>query len=296
MTSTVPPVSNAERSTRFQLDGAHLAAAAGVAYAIGYVISNVYFARFSILRTDLLRGRYVGAAALFLLVTLIAFAFGHFLVRSRSLLRGKKAFGRLGPTATTLLLGLLIALFWLVILSRFMVDTESPLSPHVVGYFLFGVGAGAACAMAPRAAKLENASDHGPEIQGLILATAIILTLMGAGYFGLAIYPRVLPAFGGSAAWRATIHVSSTNLPSRVLQNPDTAQGASITSGIIIDRSDEYLSAILCTGSSATASATRIELPLQEVRSIELHEVVALTRGWRWIERSACAYYELHGH
>src|SRR4051812_3250377 len=55
----------AKPSVAWNLDAAHVTVASALLYVIGFVTSNAYFGRYELLRSELLRARYLSAAVLF---------------------------------------------------------------------------------------------------------------------------------------------------------------------------------------------------------------------------------------
>jgi hypothetical protein len=257
-----------------RLDAAHITLALGLLYAVGFVVANAHFGRYELPRIELLRARYLAAAALFLLCSAIPFATGLFLsrsLRSRApgggpverglVLTETEAFAMGAETFWTWVLGALG--FYLLIVTRFAV-TVTTAPGAITLYFMAAVMASWQVCDSLVGGSASESSQAWPSAvlpQRVILVCVWSILLMSL--FTVFVYPAIKPELGGGAVWKA-----------RLIWRTDADSVArSAASGIvaIVDRDQNDVAVIAC---SSTGAPTILSVAAADVRSIRLGERV----------------------
>jgi len=249
--------------------------AAATLYVLGFVIANVYYASYEIVRLEFFRARYVAAALLFVFTALfpgwMGWQIGAQFRRSEPKPRRER---RTIAAIQLLLMSLVTAAMIHFILIAIGIGV-TPFS----GIFLFAflvectfatVGSGAA-KVARSSARLEvlHMSAGRPMIVGLAMVIA-------GGLFGRWIYPHVSPAYGGGAANLARIDVVPGTLSTQLQSELDRPV-------VVIDRDEQIVDLVAC--SDSISKITRpISLSSLNVRAIILGGLVSLPDA----ERQLC--------
>jgi hypothetical protein len=277
------PEVNAPRRAWPNLDAAHLTHAFAGLYVIGFIVSNVHFAQYQLLRFELLRSRYLAAGLLFFVLSAVPAGFEIFLsVALRSTADSTVGFstpGRIlretevwamgcGHAVAFSALGLMLysvlavqislpSRSWLALAAYFAM---TGLISWYLGDFFFAT-----------AAVPAGHSQVWPStrLAQSIWAPVVWLVALPAA-FGKLVYDTVRPEFGGGAVWVARVAWRETA--------PPAVRGLAPGIVAVVDRNDATLTLLACnppTGRERTPPRV-VTVAASEVVGLELVGVVAL--------------------
>ena len=224
-------------------EGGRVAAAIGLLYAGGFIVSNAHYARYELVRFDLVRGRYVAAALLMLAVAAFPAGIAGKIFHNRSWrkLHGSTEKDRLrewlGPmpmtiwvltVAITVALGLLLTQAWVGEAWR------ASLWIFVVASCLYG-------AMLGRfAAENRSRTPHLPALDVRRYGLTFVMFWYALAFqFGRGVYPYLSPAIGGGAATIGRVTVTGGAVPEGL--HAELEQRVAI-----LDRDGDVLNVLVC--------------------------------------------------
>jgi hypothetical protein len=268
------------------LNAVHVTVAVALLYSVGFTISNSHFARFELLRPEILRARYLAAAVLFMGSAALPSAVGVLLssgLRRRPATKEDTLFAndtpaiRLGDSELWAigcipilgLVGIDFALY-LGFLTRATVGGWGSVLPHIMFF--------AAATMATwYSADFALGGTHSglagfwpstrPTMAALlVLMSGFVLPIL----FGQLIYGHVRPEYGGGAVWAAVMNSrDGTPFPA----------GASDTV-VIIDRDERSVNVVACYRQAREKAPSRMPIAVaaSEIAAVRLVRLVALDR------------------
>jgi hypothetical protein len=225
------------------LDAVHLTAGVAFLYVLGFVISNSHLGRFDLISPLPLQIRYVSAALLYIAFFTVPFALGFILSRGGfpelELDVSPITLPVVGWNLAVLLMSVVppYLIFWSpgVAVVRFERISSLILAELSLGMLFFGIRLGrdtVSVSLTERDLNIQTASRY------LLGGLFLVLFCFHATLFGRDVYPRISPAYGGGALWRATV----------LRWDSTTEEYDKTTEVILLDRSDERLSVVMCSG------------------------------------------------
>jgi hypothetical protein len=245
-----------DSSTRLLLLG-------GMLYILGFIVSNAFYGRFQVISFEILQGRYVAAALLFLIFTSIPYLGGVVLAaeisdRFREPSEKRTRREKTIPVLVSVFTLILAAFVTIMVGNLISVRGDATTLLGFISYFLVTAFIGFLVTFAP----IRTGASY---LALLVLPLAhLMLPIVLSSYFGLRVYPTISPIYGGGGVWLATVHLrDDTGLPVSVRTRLDGEVP-------LIQKDREEVVVLLCT----RVSSERIEY---RPTSIALHEVAAIS-------------------
>ena len=246
--------------------------AAGTLYVLGFVITNVFYASYEIVRFEFFRGRYVAAALLFVCAALlpgwIGWQIGAQFRRSEPMSRRER---RQTATIQLSLTSIIVAAIICFILVAVGIGTAPVISVLSFALLIESIFA----TIGSSAVKIGRSSSrvavrHMSAGRPIIVVLAMLVT---AAIFGRWIYPDISPAFGGGAVNIARIEAVPGTLSQQLQVELDRPV-------VVIDRDDQVVDIVACSDSVAK-SVQPISVSSVNVRAIRLGGLVSLAQAKR---------------
>jgi hypothetical protein len=220
-------------------------------YAIGFIVCNSAFGKIDPAGVDLAPIRFIGAAILLVVSTVVPVVLGY---TSASLLSWRSVL----MSALWILTVIIGLAMWIFV---FSVVAVSKIHFFVYyGYWCSGV-----CFLT-FAIRLTNKEKNRVQM-GAALG---FLALMGAYVFGLLVYPIVSSSFGGGAVWLATVRMKT--------ESPDNIQlGELLKADVPLLRyGPETVTVLSCSGSLQDWSCKAVLIPRDQVSYLVVHKEIAM--------------------
>ena len=223
-------------------------------YVAGYVVANTHYARYESLRPNLLNSRYIAAGLLWALFTCIPILFAvvtvgyvrvHWAARDRI---------KAGFSALTLPL---LSAGYAYSLMDVLGAKTSPLSA-----ILYGVGCYLTAVAWLGTSLIPSDWDSGaPDADRAFRTTRyFVAPIVAWALFGLTVYPRILPQFGGAAA-----HMMRLQLEPRELQ---AAVGDRFLP--VIDQDEAFVYVLVCSRAANAGPPQTLAIPIRSIGSMSV--------------------------
>ncbi len=246
-----------------------LAIGVTVLYVLGFVVANAYYARFELVRFDLLRGRYVAAALLLAFCSVFPIATGwlvgwHYRDSEPKPKRERQLTAALVLTVVTAVSALLVR----GLLFSVSLHGLSWLGLGVFTWASATLGAtigSAACKFQRSDVPARSLRSRGIS-PGRLMSALFVLVAM-ANTFGQYVYPFISPAYGGGAGTLATVVADS--------QSVDTELREALSRrAVILDRDEHFMNLLACVDAD-TRTIQPVSLPTAAIRSVILEGLIA---------------------
>lgn len=243
-------------------------------YVLGFIICNTHFARYQVLHFELLQGRYLAAAVLFVVFSapplFIGYILGESLPRGESKQQEQKS--SLLRKIVLNLLGVVLSLGFVYVIFVFVGMVFNLVSvthgDSYSGIYLFYWGLAMLVAFMPRFLIWYSFVREGfKESSAYLLALPIQLffLLMLSTIFGQSVYPEISAAYGGGGAWLGNLHFKS-----------ETPVRPSLLNVVILDHDSDFVTVLPCS-QDLQNSPTSTLVRLEAVDRIEMLREVAIS-------------------
>ena len=258
-----------------------LALSAATLYCVGYVVANVHYARYELVRLELFRARYVGAALLFASLALIP---GYVGWRAGGWFRFEdirekwfQKVPRFGPAVPSKLMrqvlalrmmvlgaGVVAVLMWVIL--RYTAVGDVPFG-WLAGWVFVVQWPFATAGSLWTKIRFSNvpARSHFTAVRAGFVFFCVIGT---AAMFGRGIYPYISPAFGGGLGEVARIYWKAGTVPNDL-------EAALSRPVALLDRDDLIVDVVACTDQAGSRTAS-MALPSGDVQVVVIGGLVAI--------------------
>jgi hypothetical protein len=253
-------------------------------YVLGFLICNTHLAKYQIVQFELLEGRYLASAVLFMVFTIPPYTVGYLMgeslpypstqlqkdhaASSKPRLPVKLMFRNFFANLLGIL-AILIVLYGGFSFMEMVFEFVSVPSRRVDRpIFLFYCFLVTVVAFFPRFLVWHSVADGRLRIDTMRMLSVpihLFFLLMVTAIFGEGVYPEISPAYGGGGAWLANIEYKSGVTPPFLMREV-----------VVLDRDSEMITVLSCAGEEQE-KRTSLLIRLENINHIEMLDITALS-------------------